>query len=271
MTRNNPPILSAKNLAIGYKKKAVNLQISKDLDLELFTGELVCLLGKNGIGKSTLLRTLIGVQPALAGEIKLKEILLQHISRQLLAQNISVVLTEKPEVSNLTVYELVALSRHPYTNWLGKLQEEDKKEIGLALMQTDLSDLRDKKVDELSDGQIQRVMICRALAQNTELIILDEPTTHLDIEHKIETFHLLKKLASELNKCILISTHEIQLGLQTADVIWLMNEKGIISGSPQELIENDQIGHLFDNTLIYFDKKNLQFLISNEQVNGIQY
>lgn len=269
MTRNNVTLLSAKNLLIGYKKKAENLVIAKDLDLELHTGELVCLMGKNGIGKSTLLRTLIGVQPALAGEIRLKEALMQTISRQHIAQNISVVLTEKLEASNLTVYELVALSRHPYTNWLGKLQEKDKKEIDLALQQTDLSDLWDKKVDELSDGQVQRVMICRALAQNTELIILDEPTAHLDIHHKIETFHLLKKLARELNKCILISTHEIQLGLQIADVIWLMNEQGIIMGAPEELIENDHIGRLFDNTLIHFDKKNLQFLISDEQDNRV--
>lgn len=269
MTKNNAPILSAKNLVIGYKKKALELIISKNLDLELHSGQLICLMGKNGIGKSTLLRTLIGVQPALAGEIRLKEALLQDLSRRHIAQKISVVLTEKLEASNLTVYELVALSRHPYTNWLGILQEEDKIEIGLALEKTDLSDLWDKKVDELSDGQIQRVMISRALAQNTELIILDEPTAHLDIHHKIETFHLLKKLARELNKCILISTHEIQLGLQIADVIWLMNEQGIISGSPQELIENDHIGRLFDNTLIHFDKKNLQFLISDEQANRV--
>lgn len=265
----NVPILSAKNLEIGYKKKAVKLVIAKGLDLELQCGELVCLLGKNGIGKSTLLRTLTGVQPALAGEIRLKEVLLQDITRQQLAQKISVVLTEKPETGNLTVYELVALSRHPYTNWMGTLKKEDKNEIDLALQQTDLLVLRDKKVDELSDGQLQRVMISRSLAQNTELIILDEPTAHLDIQHKIETFHLLKKLARKLNKCILISTHEIQMGLQIADVIWLMNEKGIYSGPPEKLIENDHIGRLFDNKLIHFDKNNLQFHIIDAQVKTV--
>lgn len=269
MTKKNVPILSSKNLVIGYKKKSLKSVIAKDLDLELLGGELVCLLGKNGIGKSTLLRTLTGVQPALAGEIRLKETLLQEITRQQVARKIAVVLTEKPETGNFSVYELVALSRHPYTNWMGTLKKEDKKEIELALEQTDLWVLRDRKVDELSDGQLQRVMICRALAQNTELIILDEPTAHLDIQHKIETFHLLKKLARELDKCILISTHEIQLALQIADVIWLMNEQGIYSGPPEKLIENDHISRLFDNTLIHFDKNNLQFHISDTQVKTV--
>jgi len=269
MTQKNVPILSSKKLTIGYKKKSVKSFIAKDLDLELFAGELVCLLGKNGIGKSTLLRTLTGVHPPLAGDIRLKDSLLQDITRQHVAQKIAVVLTEKPETSNLSVYELVALSRHPYTNWMGTLKKEDKKEIDLALQKTDLTDLQHRKVDELSDGQLQRVMICRALAQNTELIILDEPTAHLDIQHKIETFHLLKKLAHDLDKCILISTHEIQLALQIADVIWLMSEQGIYSGSPEKLIEKDHIGRLFDNTLIHFDKNNLQFHISDTSVKNM--
>lgn len=254
-------LLHTSNLNIGYKsKKALNL-VFKDLNLHVKKGELVCLLGKNGIGKSTLLRTLTKVQPKLSGEIQLQNKALENYSSNALAKQMSIVLTEKIPVSNLTVYELIALGRQPYTNWLGTLTEEDKKQIELAIQQTGLQNLIHKRSDELSDGQLQRVMICRALAQNTEIIILDEPTAHLDIQHKIETFQLLKTLAHQLQKCLLISTHEIQLALQMADILWLMTENGFISGKPETLIENNQINQLFDSDSLYFDKQKSQFLV----------
>ena len=173
----------------------------------------------------------------------------------------SIVLTEKIPPSNLTVYELIALGRQPYTNWLGTMTEEDKNQINLALDYTGLGDLVQKRSDELSDGQLQRVMICRALAQNTDIIILDEPTAHLDIQHKIETFQLLKNLAHQLKKSILISSHEIQLALQMGDILWLMNEQEVLSGKPKTLIENNKINLLFDSNTIYFDKEKSQFLV----------
>jgi len=254
-------ILTTNNLSIGYKSKKDTTIISSNLDLELHRGELVCLLGKNGIGKSTLLRTLTKVQPKLSGEILLQGHVLESYSSNDLAKQMSIVLTERIPPSNLTVYELIALGRQPYTNWLGTLTQEDKDHIELAMEHTDLHDLMHKRSDELSDGQLQRVMICRALAQNTDLILLDEPTAHLDIQHKIETFQLLKNLAHKLRKSILISSHEIQLALQMGDILWLMTGKEVISGKPKELIDNNNINQLFDSNTIYFDKEKSQFLV----------
>jgi iron complex transport system ATP-binding protein len=249
------------DLSIGYTSGKRKTIIANKLNLSLHKGELVCLLGKNGIGKSTLLRTLTKVQPKLKGEIKLNNKLLHNISPIELAKNISLVLTEKIPTSNLRVYELIALGRQPYTNWLGNLTDEDKVKIDFAIEQTSLIDLIKERCDELSDGQLQRVMICRALAQDTDIIILDEPTAHLDIQHKIETFKLLQYSAQQLNKTILISTHEVQLAIEMATHLWLMTETGITSGKSSTLIENDQINQLFDSNSVIFDKNRRQFKI----------
>ncbi len=247
------------DLSIGYKSKKQQSIIAKKLNISLHKGELVCLLGKNGIGKSTLIRTITKVQPKLAGEIFLNDEPIENVTVNLMAQNISLVLTERIPPSNLSVYELIALGRQPYTNWIGKLTEEDLIQIELAIEKTNLTNLRNERYDELSDGQVQRVMICRALAQNTDIIILDEPTAHLDIQHKIETFKLLQQLALESNKAILISTHEVQLAILMATHLWLMTETGIIAGNSSSLIENDQINLLFDSNSVIFDKKSKQF------------
>ena len=254
-------VLTTKNLSIGYGSKKGDKEIATNINLELKKGELVCLVGRNGIGKSTLLRTLSKMQPRLGGEIYLENKNIDDYSRIDLAKIISLVLTERIPSSNLTVYELIALGRQPYTNWIGKLLQEDLDHINEAMKQSHLTELMHDRCDKLSDGQLQRAMICRALAQNTNLIILDEPTAHLDVQHKIETFRLLKKLAHELNRAILISSHEIQLATQIADSLWLMTEENIISGKPSELIESDQINLLFDSKSIYFDKESRQFIM----------
>ena len=259
---NKKNILETEDLCIGYFSKKQNIRIANDLNITLQQGELVCILGKNGIGKSTLLRTLTKVQPKISGNIILKNKSLEKYSALDLSKSISLVLTEKIPPSNLTVYELIALGRQPYTNWLGNLTQEDKNQVNFAIEQTNLQDLVNNRCDELSDGQLQRVMICRALAQNTEIIILDEPTAHLDIQHKIETFKLLQYLAHQLNKTVLISTHEIQLALQMGDHLWLMTDQGLIAGKPKSLIEKDQINQLFDAHIIRFDKRTYQFLIN---------
>ncbi len=255
-------ILEIKNLSIGYISKKQKLVVASDINVTLQKGELVCILGKNGIGKSTLLRTLTKVQPKLMGEVLLKNKSLENYAPTELSKSISLVLTERIPPSNLTVYELIALGRQPYTNWLGTLTKEDRNQIIFAIEQTNLQELVNKRCDELSDGQLQRVMICRALAQNTEIIILDEPTAHLDIQHKIETFILLQNLAHQLHKTVLISTHEIQLALQMGDKLWLMTNRGLIDGSPKTLIENDHINELFDSSIIRFDRNSNQFLVN---------
>ena len=255
----NKTILKTENLAIGYKNRKVDSEIASGLNLSIEESKVVCLLGQNGIGKSTLLRTLSRMQNKLSGDVWFEEQSIFQMTRNELAKKIGLVLTERIPQSNLTVYELVALGRQPYTNWVGRLSKEDEIRVDQALEQSHLVDLKDKRCDELSDGQLQRALICRAVAQDTKLILLDEPTAHLDIQHKIETFQLLSKLVKELNRSVLISTHEVQLATQMADELWLMNKKGITAGQPDTLIQEDKIDDLFDRNTIRFDKESRQF------------
>ncbi len=263
MSTENQHIIKTSNLSIGYASKRKVKTIASNLNIDLSKGNLVCLLGKNGIGKSTLLRTLTKVQPALSGEISINNCNLKKLNNLDLSKSLSLVLTERLPESNLSVFELVALGRQPYTNWVGKLTDKDLHLINSAFEQTHTIHLMNSKYYELSDGQLQKVLIARALAQNTAIIILDEPTAHLDIHHTIETFTLLKKLAKEFNKTIIVSTHEINLALQLADVLWLMTPSQFISGETKKLIANNNLEELFESDLISFNKTLKQFTISN--------
>jgi len=254
-------ILETKDLAIGYTAKKKLSVIADEINIKLKKHQLVALLGKNGIGKSTLLRTLTKVQPKLAGEIILKEKNLEEISSRHLSQKISLVLTERIPDSNLTVYELIALGRQPYTNWIGTLTDQDRSFINFAIDNTKIRNLIQKKYYELSDGQLQKVMIARALAQNTEIIILDEPTAHLDVHHKIEVFNLLQTLVKKFKKTVILSTHEVQLALQHADELWLMNDKQFTYGNTHDLIADGELSSLFDSQLIQFDVNSKQFIL----------
>lgn len=265
MNKKTDSIIKTTNLEIGYPGKKENTSIAGHLNIELNEGNLVCLLGKNGIGKSTLLRTLTKVQPPLKGSIDILGKSLENLTATDLSKCLSLVLSERLPESNLTVFELVALGRQPYTNWVGSLTETDLHFINLALDQTNTQHLAGFKYFELSDGQLQKVLIARALAQNTSIIILDEPTAHLDVHHTIETFVLLKKLVREFNKTILISTHEINLALEISDILWLMTPENFTSGITQDLIANDQLNALFNSKLVRFDKDLKQFtLIKSE-------
>lgn len=256
-------ILKTDNLSIGYRAgKSENL-IASEINVTLKNGQLTALIGANGIGKSTLLRTLTNIQPPLSGTIDLCGKPLQQFSPIKLAQAMSLVLTEKLPPSNLTVYELVALGRQPYTNWIGKLSGTDKQKIDNAIALTQIENLLPKKHYEISDGQLQIVLIARALAQDTELIILDEPTTHLDLKHKVSLFRLLKKLASQMQKCILFSTHDIELALQLSDEMIVMNGRQVIQASPQELISNGIFDTIFDDENVSFDAQKAKFIFRN--------
>jgi len=256
-------ILQTNNLNVGYRNKNIITSVADQIDLTLHKGKMVSLLGKNGIGKSTLLRTLTKVQPKLSGEITIEGQKLETITNAELAKKMSLVLTERIPENNLTVFEVIALGRQPYTNWVGTLTDEDHLHIDKAIQQTNIQKLRHKKYYELSDGQSQKVMIARALSQNTEIITLDEPTAHLDVHNKIEIFTLLKTLSEDLHKTVLISTHEIHLALQTSDNLWLMNERGIQSGITEDLIKNESVANLFSSELVKFDLKSKQFIIHN--------
>ena len=254
-------IIYTKDLTIGYRTKNRISVIAENINLSVQKGNMICILGKNGIGKSTLLRTLSKVQPKLKGEIYINNQSIESISITELSKMMSLVLTEKIPESNLKVYDLIALGRQPYTNWIGKLTD-DINQIEKAIKQTQVEDLLSKNHYELSDGQYQKVMITRSLSQNTEIITLDEPTAHLDILNKVEIFKLLKKLSAELHKTLLISTHEIQLAIQLADELWLMTDDKIICGSPKELIDNGSISNLFESEHIKFDANSKQFIIN---------
>lgn len=237
--------------------------VASGIGFSLEKNELVALVGANGIGKSTLLRTLCKMQEALSGTIILNEVSLKNYSFQQLAENLSVVLTEVPASKNLTVAELVALGRQPYTNWIGNLTDTDKNHIVEALKSTEIYELKDRKCYELSDGQLQRVLIARALAQDTPLIILDEPTTHLDIYHRASILKLLKTLCKSTQKTILFSTHEIDLAIQLCDKIIVMTPEKTHFNSPEKLIEDNCFSTLFPKNLINFDKNTAQFRIKD--------
>lgn len=255
-------IIATNYLSIGYKTKKETTVIAKNLNLELTSGKLITLVGANGIGKSTLLRTLTGIQKPIDGEVLLHEKNLKSYETLELAQNLSLVLTEKLPPSNLTVFELIALGRQPYTNWLGKLSDEDISTVKLVMKLTQIEHLAEKKHFEISDGQLQKVMIARALAQETSIIILDEPTTHLDLFHKVSVFKLLKKLSQETNKCILFSTHDIDLAIQLSDEMIVMTEENIVQDQPCNLISKGIFNSLFKDETITFDSKKGKFIIS---------
>ena len=258
---NHTTLLQATNLSIGYTAKKQSAGIASGVNLELKTGSLTALIGANGVGKSTLLRTLTGIQPPLGGSVLLNNKAVAEYSAADLAQNLSIVLTESLPPSNLTVFELVALGRQPYTNWLGSLSDDDLSKVNHALELTQTAHLSHKKHFEISDGQLQKVLIARALAQDTPLIILDEPTTHLDLLHKVNLLRLLKKLAQEANKCILYSTHDLDLALQLSDQIIVMTPQTVVQDTPQNLIDNNVFNTLFNDANIVFDKDKGGFVV----------
>lgn len=253
-------ILKIENLSIGYISKKKKIVVAKEINIQQEKGKLVCLLGKNGIGKSTLLRTISKMQVKLKGDVFIHNQEIESYTALELSKLISTVLTEKIPPNNLTVYELIALGRQPYTNWIGTLTQEDKQQIDNAISQANLNEIKTKRIDELSDGQYQKVMIARALAQNTPIILFDEPTAHLDIHHKIETFKMLQQLTHKLDKTIIISTHEVQLAIQKADMLWLFLDDKLIYGNTNTLIENGNLQELFSSDLVAFDKELKQFV-----------
>ncbi len=257
----NKIILQASKISIGYSHKKEKTIIASNIDLSLRKGKLIALIGANGIGKSTLLRTITGIQKTISGIVLLNGTNIHELDALTLAQNLSVVLTEKLPPSNLTVFELIALGRQPYTNWIGKLTDADIAKVNEAMELTQISHLATKKHFEISDGQLQKVLIARALAQDTPLIILDEPTTHLDLLHKVSLFKLLKKLTQETDKCILFSTHDIDMAIQLSDEMIIMTPETVVQDEPCNLISKGSFTSLFNNEHIIFDPEKGKFLI----------
>lgn len=257
----NKIILRASQISIGYSHKKEKNIVASNIDLSLEKGKLIALIGGNGIGKSTLLKTLTGIQKPLSGTVYLNNIEIHELDSLDLAQNLSVVLTEKLPPSNLTVFELIALGRQPYTNWIGKLTDVDITKVNEAMQLTQISHLATKKHFEISDGQLQKVLVARALAQDTPLIILDEPTTHLDLLHKVALFKLLKKLTHETGKCILFSTHDIDMAIQLSDEMIIMTPEKIEQDQPCNFITKGSFNTLFKDEHIVFDAEKGKFVI----------
>ena len=249
------PVIETSGLVIGYKQKSKErIVIHDSQQLQLFAGELTGLLGLNGAGKSTLLRTICGFQPALDGTIHLNGQLLSGYSHAELSRMIGVVLTEKTNVGGMTVNELVSLGRHPYTGFFGVLKAEDKRIVTESLAAVGMLHTANRSVSELSDGERQKTMIARVLAQQCPVIILDEPTAYLDVTSRIETMSLLRRLAVEQQKAILLSTHDLELAIQMSDCLWLMDQKRpMVCGTPEDLILNGAFQTFINKKGITFD------------------
>lgn len=249
-------ILDIQNLDIGYDKTLV-----ENINFSIKNSELVGLIGVNGSGKSTLLKSITQINSALKGDIILNQKPIEKYSLKEKSEQMGLVLTNPTINKDLTVYEIVALGRQPYTNWLGLLTKKDNRIIMKAIEQVGLIDKVKKKCAKLSDGQLQKVMLARALAQQTELIVLDEPTTHLDMYHKIYILKLLKMICQKNNKAMLFATHEINLALQLCDKIIVLNDKKAYFGTTEELAKNQVFKKLFPNDLINFDQEQLIFKV----------
>ncbi len=244
----------AQHLRIGYRTGKKEKTVHSDLNFELKAGELTCLLGANGAGKSTLLRTLSASQPALGGELFLMDKPLDKYSEKERSRTIGVVLTDKTFTGGLSVYELVALGRQPHTGFFGRLTKEDKRIVEEAMENVGIAHKARNYTAELSDGERQKVMIAKALVQECPLILLDEPTAFLDVVSRIEIMHLLHRLATEQNKAILLSTHDIEQALVLSDRLWLLScEKGLKCGITEDIILTHQMEDLFPGKNICFD------------------
>ncbi len=256
------PTIRIESLSMGYRGKNNVTVVARDINATLQGGELTCLLGPNGAGKSTLLRTLSAFLPAVSGQIFLLGRKLSDYTDKELSKVIGVVLTEKPDVRNMTVYDMVGLGRSPYTGFWGNLHDEDRRIVDEAIEMVGIGPLRDRLIQTLSDGERQKVMIAKALAQQTPVIFLDEPTAFLDFPSKVEIMQLLHRLSRTMGKTIFLSTHDLDLALQMADKIWLLDKsKGVHIGTPQELALNGVISDFFVRKGISFDASSLQFRI----------
>ena len=256
------PFLKLSDITIGYPDKSRTKTVQNNLNLSADRGELIALIGKNGCGKSTLIRSIACLQPIYSGEIFIENRDLVNIKPEKRARLLSVVLTGQHSVASFNVRELISIGRDPYTGWLGSLTARDNEIISDAMKMTHLEGFDDRNIHELSDGERQRVFIARALAQDTPLILLDEPTSHLDLSNRINILLLLQKLARDTGKTILISTHELETAMQVADKLWLMEYgKGVIVGAPEDLVLNGSFEEIFHHSSYEFDKEYGSFIV----------
>jgi iron complex transport system ATP-binding protein len=256
-------ILSSQSLSIGYP----NNTVASNLNLRLTKGRLVCLLGPNGAGKSTLMRTLCAMQSPLTGQVLLNGVDIHTISSRELARLLSVVLTDRVQVGLLSAYELVSLGRYPYTGWNGRLSADDHRIIRESIEASGAQDLAARPVDELSDGERQKVLLARALAQQPQLLILDEVTAFLDLPRRVDIMRTLRRLAHDHGATILLSTHDLDLAIRSADELWLLEKGGAFHcGAPEDLVLNGSFAQAFRSEGIEFNPADGHFELHGERL-----
>lgn len=260
-------MLSIKNLTLGYKESRILID---NLSLTAPDGDLIALVGRNGAGKSTLLRSLAGLVPPLSGDIEIDGHNIKSYSPAEIAELISFVSTEPVAVNHLSVFDVVALGRSPYTNWIGSLSESDREIVAESLDMVGMEHFAEKTIDRLSDGERQRVMIARALAQDTPIILLDEPTAFLDLPNRYEIALLLGSLARKFSKTVIFSTHDLSIGIRLCDAMWVVGPDAVHSGSPEDLMLNGVINSIFDGSSVEFDAHIGDVRLTNQPIGDMR-
>jgi len=250
----NLNILNINNLSVGYKTGKQNAVLIDDITTSVNRGELIALIGRNGTGKSTLLKTIVGLNKKISGQIIFNNTDIEDFTVSKLAKIISFVSTAKVFVPNAKVRDIIALGRGVYLNWYGKLNNNDKNIINQAVNLVGIEHLQNKNFSQISDGERQRVMIARAIAQDTDIIVLDEPTAFLDLPNRFMVFSILKNLAHEKNKTIIFSTHDLENILDNVNKIWLLDSQKMIISNKQNFIDNNLFDSFLSDTNLYFDK-----------------
>lgn len=261
------PSIQLLDLTTGYRTRREDRIVSIHLCGALHPGQLTCLLGPNGAGKSTLLRTLAGFQPPIGGNVMLDELPLGDYRPKQLARKVSVVLTHNEHIRGMSAEEVVGIGRSPYTGFWGRLSGIDQQAVAKCLKWTGMTDFRQRKMETLSDGERQKIMISKALAQETPIMLLDEPTAFLDYPSKIQMMLLLARLAHALHKSILISTHDVELALQVADTLWMLDlPHGLTTGTPAELSANGTVASYFQRDGVVYQPDTLSFRIERQVI-----
>jgi iron complex transport system ATP-binding protein len=253
MTPSPSLALRTRDLTVGYLSRGTRREVLGGLDLRVGTGELVCVLGPNGAGKSTLLRTLANMQPPLAGTVELGGMDLRKLSALERARRLGVVLTERLAVGSLSAGRVVELGRYPHSGWFGGMGTRDRAAVSWALQAAGAGPLAAREFSQLSDGERQRVMIARALAQEPLLLLLDEPTAFLDVPSRVELMGLLRHLARDQGLAIVLSSHDLELALRIADTVWLVMPDGRLrAGAPEDLVLAGDVAAAFESTRVRF-------------------
>lgn len=259
---NRKNTLTLNDISLGYRSKGSAITVAEGINASLRSGELTCLLGPNGAGKSTLLRTIAGFISPLSGFVEIEGRKLEDYSREDMSRLVSVVLTDRFNLPDMSVRQLISLGRSPYTGFWGTLSKDDARDIDEVMALTATTGLSQRLVDTLSDGERQKVMIAKALAQHTPIILLDEPTAFLDFPSKVETMSMLRRLSAEQGKTVLLTTHDIEIALQLADRIWMLDRSnGFIDGIPEDIMISGQLSDFFCNNTISFDINTSSFHI----------